>query len=126
MTKTVKCPECGFKNPYSVMKCKKCQKPLGRKFDEDKTDWTLAPWKALDAIIRVMMFGAIKYERDNWKHVKPGCRYLAAAVRHIAAWLEGDQRDEDSGKSHLWHAGCCIVFAIWLELEGKIHAGRMD
>lgn len=124
---TIKCPHCGFLNPYlNTIVCEKCGKPLGRKYDEDKTDWSLFPWEAGAAIVRIMMFGAKKYARGNWKHIDNGVRYISAAIRHIAAWLGGEAKDSETGYSHLWHAGCCLVFAIWLEIKGKLTNDRLD
>ena len=118
--KTVTCPECGFENPYSACFCDSCKEPLGRKFDEDKLQWWIFPFRAAGCIVRVMMFGANKYAVDNWKHVKPPERYLRAAIGHIIDWKEKSEFDEETGFSHLWHSGCCLIFAIWLELEGKL------
>lgn len=96
------------------------KKVIGLKYDENKVDWTLFPWSAGAAIVEIMMFGAKKYARNNWKHVVPGERYLAAAIRHIGTWLDGESKDKESGCSHLAHAGCCLLFAIWFESKGKI------
>ena len=116
----VVCPECHTANDYTDTSCANCRKTLGRKFDEGKTDWTLAPWPAFEAIVSIMMFGAAKYSRGNWKSVKPAHRYIAACYRHLASWCDGEPCDKETGRSHLWHAGCCIVFCIWLEIEGKL------
>jgi hypothetical protein len=116
----VVCPKCKATNKHSATFCKVCAEPLGIKYDEEKADWTLFPFSAGEAIVRIMMFGCKKYTRDNWKHVQPGQRYLAAAIRHIGRWLDGEAKDSETGCSHLWHAGCCLVFAIWLEIEGKM------
>lgn len=124
LPQTVICPMCTATNDYSAIVCTSCHKPLGRKFDEDKSDWTLFPWEAGEAVIKIMMFGARKYARGNWKHVEPGTRYLSAAIRHISSWLNGEAVDSETGYSHLWHAGCCLMFAIWLEIHGKIKAGE--
>jgi hypothetical protein len=99
---------------------------VGLKFDDGKTDWSLAPWAAFDAIIRVMMFGAKKYARGNWKHVKPAHRYISAAYRHLNVWCDGDATDSETGFSHLWHAGCCLIFCIWLEIKGLLKPADLE
>lgn len=92
--------------------------PIGRKFDSDKPDYTLVPWDALEEIVKVLDFGAKKYERDNWQHVDNASnRYLAAAFRHLAAVNQGEQMDPESGLSHLAHAGCCVLFLLALEVH---------
>ena len=92
----------------------------GMKFDAGKTQWTLLPWEAVEKIVVIMMFGAKKYAPNNWKKVEPPIRYIDACYRHLNAWCNGEQNDKETGYSHLWHAGCNIVFAIWLELKGKL------
>lgn len=88
----------------------------GRKYDTGKPDYTLLPWDAVEDIVRVLDFGALKYARDNWRYVDDAeVRYLAAAFRHMAAYARGETHDPETGLSHLAHAGCCILFLLALE-----------
>lgn len=88
----------------------------GRKFDAGKLDYTLLPFEALDEIVKVLMFGAKKYDRDNWRHVGNAMqRYEAAAYRHLTAYSKGELTDPETGVSHLAHVGCCILFMLGLE-----------
>ena len=88
----------------------------GMKFDTAKPDYTLVPWRSVEEIVKVLDFGAKKYARDNWKLVDNGAqRYLAAAFRHLAAHNMGEVNDQESGLSHLAHAGCCVLFLLSLE-----------
>ena len=64
---------------------------IGIKRDDDKIKWSLLPLKPVEEIVKVLMFGAKKYEPDNWKHVEPHERYWDAAIRHLAAWKEGEK-----------------------------------
>ena len=83
----------------------------GMKFDGGKRDYTLLPWDALEDVVRVLEFGAQKYARDNWKHVENAeIRYMAAAMRHMVAHLNGEKADPESGIDHLAHAMCCLLF----------------
>ena len=83
----------------------------GRKFDGGKLRYGLLPPLALKAIVDVLTFGAEKYEPGNWKHVPDSMnRYFDAAERHIWAWKEGEQIDPESGRNHLAHALCCLMF----------------
>lgn len=96
--------------------------PVGKKFDSGKLDWTLLPFSALDDAVRVLMFGAQKYDRENWKLVKDGeQRYKAAGFRHMLASLEGEEFDPETGVRHTAHAMVNLIFAEWLrkEREGK-------
>lgn len=89
---------------------------VGRKFDAGKLDYTLVPWDGLEEVVKVLEFGARKYARDNWKHVEGAdTRYLAAAFRHLIAYNTGEKVDQETGLSHLAHAGCCLLFLLSLE-----------
>lgn len=90
----------------------------GRKDDEQKAPWHLAPWDAFRAIVLVLRFGANKYQARNWEKGMAWSRCYAALMRHMTAWWEGEPADAETGMSHLWHAGCCIVFLIAYELRG--------
>ena len=83
----------------------------GRKFDGGKLQYSLLPPLALKATVEILTFGAEKYEPDNWKHVPDSKRrYFDAMQRHLWAWKEGEQNDPETGKNHLAHAMCCIMF----------------
>ena len=83
----------------------------GRKFDGNKLEYGLLPPLALKATVDVLTFGAQKYERDNWKKVPDSKRrYFDALQRHLWAWKEGEQIDPESGRHHLAHAMCCLMF----------------
>lgn len=96
---------------------------VGRKFDGGKLDYTLVPFEGLDEIVKVLMFGAKKYDRDNWRHVDNAAqRYTAAAFRHLTAYNKGETVDPETGVSHLAHAGCCLLFLLALEKQNGIDA----
>jgi len=83
----------------------------GRKFDGGKLQYGLVPPLALKATVDVLTFGAEKYEPDNWKVVPDSKRrYFDALQRHVWAWKEGEKIDPESGKHHLAHALCCLMF----------------
>lgn len=84
-----------------------------RKDDDDKPDFTLLPYAALEEAARVMAFGEDKYDRDNWRKGTVD-RYVAAALRHLFAHSDPDYLDVDfeSGYDHLSHALCCVIFAV--------------
>lgn len=83
----------------------------GRKFDGGKLEYGLLPPFALEEIVKVLTFGAQKYERDNWQKVPDSKRrYFDALQRHVWAWKRGEQFDPESGIHHLAHAMCCLMF----------------
>lgn len=83
----------------------------GAKHDQGKPRYDLIPSKSLREIAEVLTFGAEKYAPDNWKTVsEPKARYYSALLRHLGAWLDGEINDTESGKPHLAHALCYLVF----------------
>lgn len=85
----------------------------GRKFDGGKLQYGLLPPLALQEIVKVLTFGAEKYEPDNWRRVPDSNRrYFDAAQRHLWAYKQGEQLDPETGISHLAHALCCIMFML--------------
>lgn len=57
----------------------------------------------------VMGLGARKYGEFNWRTSKVRATvYIAAAKRHLAQWLDGQNDDPESGVSHLAHARACL------------------
>ena len=83
----------------------------GRKFDNDKLRYDLIPPLALEEMVKVLTFGAQKYEPDNWQKVPESKRrYFAAMQRHLWAWKQGEKLDKESGIHHIAHAACCLYF----------------
>lgn len=90
----------------------------GTKHDGGKDPWHLMPFDAVRAIVQVLAFGATKYAPRNWEAGMDWSRCFSALQRHLAAWWMKEGTDPDTGYSHLWHAGCCIVFLIAYEIRG--------
>lgn len=90
----------------------------GMKYDSGKPMLGLIPPEAELEEAKVLTFGAGKYAVENWRKVRPGSRYLDAALRHLNAFRAGEDIDPDSGLMHLSHARCCLGFMIALELTG--------
>lgn len=92
----------------------------GRKFDTGKARWSLLPWRETEEAVEVLTIGSVKYEDLNWQKV-PNARdrYFSAAMRHFIAWRGGEKKDPETGKSHLAHVACCILFLMWFDNEDK-------
>ena len=88
------------------------------KNDYGKLRWVLMPWDALSEVVRVLMFGASRYGRNNWTQGMAHTRFSDAAIRHIIAWQHGQDRDEESGVHHLAHAACGLLFLVAYSLRG--------
>lgn len=90
----------------------------GQKFDRDKIPMELLPTEALREIAKVLRFGAKKYDPWNWKKGMRWSRLAGAALRHLYAWLEREDKDPESDLSHLAHLGCCVLFLLAYETLG--------
>lgn len=87
----------------------------GVKQDEAKCRLDLIPPELVTGIGDILTFGAKKYGDRNWELGMHWSRVFGALMRHMWAWWGGEQTDKETGKSHLWHAGCCIAFLIAYE-----------
>lgn len=67
--------------------------------------------RALLAVIRVLDFGALKYEPHSWQGVEVE-RYNAAARRHRIARDIGEERDPESGLFHMAHEATNLLFQL--------------
>jgi hypothetical protein len=100
----------------------------GTKHDGDKVRIELFPGDALFAISSVLTFGAKKYADRNWERGIKFSRVFGALMRHLWCWWQGQgptgrnflfgDLDDETKLSHLWHAGCCVVFLISYEERG--------
>jgi len=88
----------------------------GVKYDQGKPDLTLLDRAAMEEVATVLMFGAMKYGRSNWRGGIDKERLLAASLRHIMASNEGELLDPESGRSHLAHAICGLMFQLHFEV----------
>jgi len=69
----------------------------------------LIPPVFLILVAKVMELGAKKYSPYNWRAKKVlGSIYLAAAMRHILSYQDGEDNDPESGTNHLAHAAACM------------------
>ena len=88
----------------------------GMKFDSNKPRHSLLPKGAINSVIKVLEFGAKKYDADNWQKVNNAKeRYYNAAMRHIDSWWNGEKRDPETGIHHLAHAATNLFFLMWFD-----------
>ena len=87
----------------------------GQKYDDGKLPWHLLPPDAVESILAVLQFGALKYGDRNWERGMAWSRPFSALMRHMWAWQRGEEADPETGLSHLAHAGCCILFLLAYE-----------
>lgn len=88
------------------------------KHDSHKPRMDLLPPEMLVGISQVLTYGANKYSANNWANGAEWGRYYGAMMRHMVAWWSGEDFDDESGLSHLHHAGCCLAFLMAYENRG--------
>ena len=96
----------------------------GVKHDQGKEDLSLIPLSALKEEAKGFMLGEKKYGRDNFKQGMEVSRLIAAALRHIHQYMEGEDADPESGASHLGHARCCLAMILECERLGTLVDNR--
>jgi hypothetical protein len=102
------------------MKSKKKVEPtVAIKHDTQKVRLDLLSPIAITEIGKVLTFGAEKYADHNWRNGFKWSRLLGAALRHLMAFMGGQDKDPETNLSHLAHAGCCIMFLLEHEVTHK-------
>ena len=82
------------------------------KADKGKLELSLVNPQLVKAVAEVRMYGTKRYgDSENWRKVEPK-RYVDALYRHLLAYIEGNEVDEESRLSHLSHMACNISFLL--------------
>ena len=92
---------------------------LGTRENEGKLKWSLVSWKALEPMVRVLMFGARKYDDHNWKKGLKYTEICESLQRHMIAFLDGEDNDKESKLSHVGHILCNAMFLSYMFLFRK-------
>ena len=82
----------------------------GIKHDSDKTPCELLSPTAMLGTAEVLAFGAKKYAPNNWRKGLAWSRVIGAILRHMYAFMQGEDLDQETGLPHLDHAACEIMF----------------
>jgi hypothetical protein len=87
------------------------------KFDTEKPRVELLPKDVLLEVATILTFGAKKYSDWNWTLGFHWSRLYGAAERHMFAFEQGENLDPESGRPHLAHALCCLMFLLSHQLH---------
>jgi len=86
------------------------------KRDEGKPRLDLLPTPALAKTADVFEYGTHKYEPWSWrKHPAEPNRWYASTMRHLFAWVEGEETDPESGLPHLAHATADLLIMLQIK-----------
>ena len=86
------------------------------------------PLPAAVEVNRALEDGAKKYGAANWRKTGVAASvYVDAALRHLAQWYDGGQKNAvDSGVHNLGHAMACLAILIDAESCGKLIDDRPE
>lgn len=72
-----------------------------------------------------MANGEHKYGLFNWRHIPvPADVYYDAMLRHLLAWLDGEDYAQDSGCHHLAHVMACCAVVLDAREQGTLMDNR--
>jgi len=100
------------------VKKQRAMKTLGIKHDQGKAPIGLLPAQALEEVAQVLAYGAEKYGTHNWRGGMAHSRLYDAALRHLLAFIDGQDLDDESGKEHLAHAICGLLMLLESRKKG--------
>ena len=80
------------------------------RYNEGKPKWSLVHYESLIPMIRVLEFGALKYAPKNWMKPMNETEILESMQRHLAAVMDGELYDKESGIHHMGHIMCNAMF----------------
>lgn len=85
------------------------------RFNSDKLRWSLVDFDALDDMVKVLEFGAKKYDDNNWKKGLKTPEIFESIMRHLVAYMRGEDIDSESGLPHTGHILCNAMFLSYMQ-----------
>jgi len=111
------CPLC-YPSAYNIPRGSITAKPEeadAPKNDQGKARYDLIPAHALEALAKVYMNGAgAEYPENSWRKGFRYTRIFSAAMRHLWAWMRGEELDPKTRLPHTIHAAwnCFTLFEM--------------
>ena len=82
----------------------------GKRFNQGKVRYDLAPAFAQEQYAKVLTFGSMRYGAHNWEKGMLWSNVLASLERHLQAIKNGEDYDKESGILHSAHIMCNAAF----------------
>jgi hypothetical protein len=93
--------------------------PTGIKYDSGKPRVDLVSAVAITELAKVLAFGAGKYGDHNWRGGFKYSRVLGAILRHVFSYVGGEDKDPETGLSHIAHAMAGCMFLLEFDKTQK-------
>lgn len=92
---------------------------VGLRDNSKKLPYHLVSPYAMEEMVKVLEFGATKYAPRNWeKGLDWEAQCMSSLLRHVADWRKGEDKDQETGLSHLSHILCNAMFLSHFEQTG--------
>jgi len=118
---------------HTAEQAQAAQKERAERFNLDKPQlhYLLTAPLAVQGVAQVMQHGAEKYTPHNWKKGMPYSEIVDSLLRHLAQFLNGEDRDAASGLHHVDHIACNALFLAELsrtksEFDDREHVAHRD
>lgn len=82
--------------------------------NDGKLQWSLVDFDSLEDMVKVLEFGAKKYAANNWKKGLETTKIVESLIRHLTAYLNGENNDSESGLPHTGHILCNAMFLSYI------------
>src|SRR4030042_294071 len=89
---------------------------------QEKLDYTILSIPAIRALTRVLMYGAKKYDRFGWRDCTDIIAidiYKESLLRHVMDYIDGLEKDKDSGLPTVAHIMANAMILLDLESNKK-------
>jgi hypothetical protein len=112
--------DASWKDVQAKAEASKAEPSKALTYDDGKPPLAYLPWAALDEVAMVQAYGHQKYgDFYNYRKGMEVGRSLSCAIRHIRAYMEGEDDDPESGRNHLAHAATRLLFTLQNIADGK-------
>lgn len=91
----------------------------GLRYNTGKRKWSLVPFFVFDPMVRVLEFGAEKYDSWNWTKGLSWNETCESLLRHTHAFMRGEDCDQESKLHHIGHMMCNVMFLSYMIITGK-------
>ena len=87
---------------------------LALRYNNGKRRWALVDFESIEPMVEVLEYGCKKYEAFNWMKGHPTTDLCESLLRHVYAYLRGEDNDPESGISHIGHIQCNAMFLAYV------------